>query len=310
MELFLKKLFFFSLLAILFYSGGIFVIGNYAPLKIKKNAIYLKNGYGNTQNRILDANNISKTDILIIGSSHAYRGIDPRIFAEHNFSSFNLGSSSQTPIQTKLLLKEYLDTLAPKLVIYVISPLSFQSDGIESTTDFIWNIPSFNLNVLKLSIRTQNIKVYNTYLVSALNNLVFNQSMNIQSISNGNDFYISQTGFVEKTLKYYDPIEEKKILFELDEVQEKAFKDNIAYIKRMQTKIILIRAPVTKARNESYSNYKEMKEYFNSFENYIDYNLKLKLQDSIHFYDSNHLNQKGVRIFNEALIKDLLNERT
>jgi len=308
MKLFLKKLFLFFLFALLFYFGSVFIIGNYAPTEIKKNVTYLKNGYGNTQNRILDAEITKEVDILIIGSSHAYRGIDPRIFDEHNIKAFNLGSSSQTPIQTEVLLKEYLDDLAPELVIYVVSPFSFKSDGIESTTDFIWNIPSFNLKTLEMSLRTQNIKVYNTYLLSALNNLIFNKSKNIQSYTNGNDTYIDQTGFVEKELKFYDPVEGKKIAFDVREKQQIAFKNNIEYIKENKIEVVLVRAPVTKIRNQSYSNPKQLQEYFNSFENYMDYNQKLNLEDSIYFYDSNHLNQLGVRVFNEILVEDLYNK--
>jgi len=37
--------------------------------------------------------------------------------------------------------------------------------------------------------------------------------------------------------------------------------------------------------------------------NYYNFNEMINLVDTLHFYDSHHLNQKGVRLFNEKIIK-------
>lgn len=39
------------------------------------------------------------------------------------------------------------------------------------------------------------------------------------------------------------------------------------------------------------------------YSSYYNFNERLILNDSLHFYDSNHLNQNGVELFNEELIK-------
>ena len=57
----------------------------------------------------------------------------------NNLKTFNLGSSSQTPIQTKMLLDEHLDRLNPKLVVFEVYPVVFQLEGVESALDFIAN---------------------------------------------------------------------------------------------------------------------------------------------------------------------------
>jgi hypothetical protein len=36
-----------------------------------------------------------------------------------------------------------------------------------------------------------------------------------------------------------------------------------------------------------------------------DFNTIINLDDTLHFYDSNHLNQKGVEVFNHSLISEL-----
>jgi hypothetical protein len=45
-----------------------------------------------------------------------------------------------------------------------------------------------------------------------------------------------------------------------------------------------------------------------SYSTYYNFNEKMTLNDSLHFYDANHLNQNGVELFNEKLI-ELLNQR-
>ena len=55
--------------------------------------------------RVREADTTANVNILVLGASHAYRGIDPRVFTEKGYRLFNLGSSSQTPLQTQILLK-------------------------------------------------------------------------------------------------------------------------------------------------------------------------------------------------------------
>src|SRR5262245_26702081 len=39
-------------------------------------------------------------DVLVLGSSHAYRGYDPEHFAKRGLRMFNLGSTAQTPMNS------------------------------------------------------------------------------------------------------------------------------------------------------------------------------------------------------------------
>ena len=41
------------------------------------------------------------------------------------------------------------------------------------------------------------------------------------------------------------------------------------------------------------------------YSTYYNYNKLLNLNDTLDFYDDDHLNQSGVTVFNQALIKDL-----
>ena len=92
--------------------------------------------YGHMYSRISEIKNQEDVDILFLGSSHAYRGFDTRIFLENGYKSFNLGSSAQTPTQTKVLVERYLGSLNPELVIYEVYPKTFTMDGVESSLDY------------------------------------------------------------------------------------------------------------------------------------------------------------------------------
>ena len=70
-------------------------------------------GIGFTLERIREAETAGPVDILFVGSSHAYRGFDPRIFAALGFTSFNLGTKAQSPLNTDFLLRRYWPRLQP-----------------------------------------------------------------------------------------------------------------------------------------------------------------------------------------------------
>ncbi len=81
-------------------------------------------------------------DAVIIGSSHAYRGYDPYVFRDRGYTVFNLGSSSQTPLNTYQLIKYYLDSTNCPVLIFDVFERVFRDTGLESTSDLTQNQPS------------------------------------------------------------------------------------------------------------------------------------------------------------------------
>jgi hypothetical protein len=123
---FIKNFFQFFLYAILFYIVAIILFGEYNLKELNKNLNYRRGSYGHMFSRIQDINKADHLDVLVVGSSHAYRGFDPRIFNSQNINLFNLGSNIQTPVQTKFLLEKYLDRLKPSTVIFEVFPEVFK----------------------------------------------------------------------------------------------------------------------------------------------------------------------------------------
>jgi len=301
MKKFILNTILFILFTSLFYLIFLTVWGRYAPSWLKPNINYRIGSYGHTYSRLSEIKKYGNVDILFLGSSHAYRGFDTRVFLESGYKSFNLGSSAQTPAQTKVLLERYLDSLNPELIIYEVYPATFTIDGVESSLDIIANDEN-DLHSLRMAIKINNIKTYNTLVYGLIRDLLGLNS-SLQTIK-GNDKYITG-GFVEKELGFYQPtsFDKKEILFR--DYQLESFDAIVQMLNNKKIELILVYSPIPKVNYDSYVN----KSYFDSvmqtYSTYYNFNEIVSLNDSLHFYDSHHLNQNGVKIFNEKLI-DLL----
>ena len=143
MKEFIKKVVLFLLFLAVIYPVGVICWEEFKPFKkIKKNLQYIQGAYGHTYSRLSEVDTIQNIDLLFLGSSHAYRGFDNRYFERVGITSFNLGSSSQSSVQSNYLLKRYLKQLNPKQVIIEVYPLTtFGLDGSESCPgfDFEWS---------------------------------------------------------------------------------------------------------------------------------------------------------------------------
>ena len=107
-----------------FSIAGLIGLGFTAQLHPKvESMLFAKPGsYGYTYLRIpefLHNTEIESLDIVILGSSTCYRGIDPSHFIEANLNSFNLCSSSQSLFNSKHLLNWSLQHGANPEVIIV-----------------------------------------------------------------------------------------------------------------------------------------------------------------------------------------------
>ena len=301
MKLFIRRLFLFLLFSSIFYICMLFIWNRpFIPNVLRPNFNYPSGGYGHTQTRLNEVKTINTIDILFLGSSHTYRGFDPRIFKAHGFTSFNLGSSAQTPVQTEILLKRYLDKLNPKLIIYEIDPWALISDGIESSLDLISNDQN-DLYSYNMAIKLNNIKTYHALLYGTTRDIIQLNNQFLEPFKKGKDTYISG-GFVEKEIKYYEPVIIPKSEITVSKKQVEIFKNVINEIKKRKINLQLVYAPISKSLYSSYTNMNYFDSLISSQAQYTNFNKILNLKDSIHFYDDLHLNQNGVTLFNEKLI--------
>jgi len=306
MKLFFKKLIFFIPFSIAIYFLLILVSGTILPKSFRINLNYPKAGYGHLFSRINDANKLEKIDLLILGSSTAYRGYDTRIIdSVLRIKSFNLGSSGQTPIQTNYLLKKYLDKLNPTQIIYDAYPGVFFADGTESTTDLIAN-DNLNINMLFLLQENFNIKTINELIFKIWEYFLgWDKDIKENEFKNS-DFYVKGGGYVELIKN----IRKKNDLTELGDINQKQleyFHRNIALIKSKNIDLIIVVPPINTNLYRRIDKIISVSSIIDSSLILFDYNSVgeiITFRDEL-FYDSHHLNQKGVEIFNRVLIQDM-----
>ena len=303
MNKFLKSIVVFIPFVIILYVVMICIWGSIFPPSLNKNLNYMIGLHGHSLTRLKEAKKIKNIDILFIGSSHAYRGFDVRIFEKAGFSSFNLGTSSQTPLQTEILLKRYLKSINPKLIIYEVFPSTFCVDGIESSLDLISNDKNDKLS-LGLAISQKHIAVFNTLIYGYYSDFFNKNSKVTESKVKNNDTYISG-GYTEHKMQYGKKIKYELSKWKANPKQYEAFLRIIKFIDANGIRKILVQAPYPSSLYQSTTNNDFFDKQMKKNGPYYNYNEKLMLNDSLHFYDSNHLNQKGVAIFNTELIKIL-----
>lgn len=306
---FLKKILGFTGFALVFYALLIPVWKDCLPGRLSPNIIYKLGAYGHLNSRLKEYKEwqySDSLDVLFLGSSHAYRGFDTRLFNQYGIRSFNLGSSSQSPLQTYVLLQRYLDKVRPKLIVYEVFPTTFDSDGVESSLDLVSNDKNDIYSYL-MGFRINNMKTWNTLFYASYRDFFGLNKDYDEPVVKRNDIYV-KGGFVEKKLKYYTPntLPPERIRFHPKQLDQ--FEDIVSMIKSRGIELILVYAPIPEVNFSRYDNNTYFDSCMKTYSYYYNFNTMLDLNDSVHFYDKHHLNQSGVEVFNHSLI-EVLNKK-
>lgn len=244
MKSFLFKTTMFVIITVVLYILFIFIFSNVFPSFL--NQSFYKIGY--TSNRIQDADKIKNIDVVFLGSSHAYRGFDPKKFS---FSSFNIGTTAQTPIQSYILIKKYLKQMKPKLIIYEVYPEVFEISGLESQLDLLSNSP-INTDIIYTTFEFFNIKAFNLLILNFLNHNLLEKPITKQGRNNSERYY--SNGYVESKKQTFLPIAINNGKWMPLKKHLKYFKKGLNFLKQNQTKVLLVFAPITKREYNSYEN--------------------------------------------------------
>lgn len=261
---------------------------------------------GKLNDRFLESQTIHQVDILFLGSSHCYRGFDTRLFQKEGLTTFNWGSSSQTPIQSALILSQCINQIQPKMIVLEIFPDLYNGNGLESTLDFISNTGIHSLSN-SMMLQTNDVSGYNTWLYSVIKNAI-NPKQSIPC-----DFEMEQYvqgGYVEK-LKFTpaSKFSSSPIQLVVNDKQLNAIQYISQEAKERHIPLVFVLAPMTAAYYNQYQNMEEMLQILNPYcDTIINFNPVDSTYQAKHFYDPHHLNQSGVEIFNRQLIPILKKE--
>ncbi|WP_299215940.1 hypothetical protein [uncultured Dokdonia sp.] len=302
MKRFIKHIVAFIPFALIFYCIGICVFGQLMPSYLKPNLKSSRDSGGFTLTRLQEVKTVSDIDILFVGSSHTYHGFDTRIFKEAGLTTFNLGTSAQTPLQTKFLLERYLDNVRPKEIIFQVSPFIFAIKGVASTVDILSN-DIVDASSVRLALKVNDINVYNALIYAAFEDITRKKITFKEKPTLGKFTYISG-GYVETNTTSYQSNQPIITDFEFNTIQLEAFADMIALVENREIRYHLVYVPITKPLYTSISKHTDFESIMSTYGSYYNFNKTMSL-DTIYFYDRHHLNKKGVTVFNDKVIEKL-----
>jgi hypothetical protein len=302
----IKNIFIFSGWTLAFYALFLFLLYWYHD-DTGKSFIYNTQDYyfnkgGNTYRTLHDFNSGQKYDAIVIGGSHVYRGYDPRIFGKHGLQLYNLGTSNQTIINSYFICKEYLRPNTARLVILDIYDEGFLENGLEfeSALNLIPNLRESDLIPLEMSFALYDFRLLNTYLLRLLNK-------HKPPINLSEKQYV-YNGYCERKDSIKEPIS-------MDIIPDKVEGIKCYYLEKFLQRLKDLNIPVIAVNYPNpWPYYKPRHQYFFSQivpilkKNKVpvlDYAYSLPMDPKNHFYDYTHLNQAGVCIFNEQLLKDI-----
>jgi hypothetical protein len=263
---------------------------------------YYFNKGGNTYRALHDINSGQKYDVLVLGGSHVYRGYDPRIFAKQGLQLYNLGTSNQTISNTYFISKEYLHTNTAKLVLLDFYDEGFLENGLEfeSALNLIPNFRESNKVPLEMAFALYDFRLLNVYWLRLLN--YSKQPINI------NEKQYVYNGYCERT----DSIKEA---ITMDKIPDKVERIKCHFLEKFLQRMLALKLPVVAVNypNPWLDYQPRHQQFYNTiapiFKHYkipvLDYAYRLKIDSKNHYYDYTHLNQAGVTLFNEQLLKDL-----
>jgi hypothetical protein len=303
MRQFFRSIALFTPFAVGVYVVLVVLLGNFAAGLPGKNLKYRKGGIGFLYSRLREIDTVKNVDILFLGSSHTYRGFDPRTFGQYGMRTFNLGSSAQSVLQTEVLLRRYLHRVRPAMIVWEISPASLISDGVESSIDIVSNQTN-DLWSFAMAARQNHITVYNTLFYSVYLDIFRQNAAFTEGRRKMDDVYIDG-GFVQKDPQEYRIINRIPAEVIINAKQFAAFERCLSLIRESGARLVMVQAPIARSLYDSYLHHEKFDAQIGGYGPYYNFNEILDLQDSTDFYDSDHLNQVGVAKFNTALIRVL-----
>ncbi|MCD8193867.1 MAG: hypothetical protein LUD74_04845, partial [Tannerellaceae bacterium] len=112
-------------------------------------------------------------------------------------------------------------------------------------------------------------------------------------------------GFVESRMAFYQPAEYPPVGFEFNKKQWDAFEEIVTMLQERGIEYVLVMTPLTRDYYQSLTGMPGFDKRMEAYGVYYNFNELLHLEDTVCFRDRDHLNQQGVKLFNQALFSIL-----
>jgi hypothetical protein len=237
----------------------------------------------------------TKYDAIVLGSSHAYRGYDPRIFEQSGINLFNAGTSAQNAKGSLVLYNEYLRDRSDVFILDIYDPV-FELEGTESNMRLIQNVTT---NDAAFDFVKQEVKMY------TLNALAVRMASLNPIDEAPNSDYI-KNGFCEKKGILYavEPLNDS--VFDANEEMFEAFETVIKQMQADGKRIVLCSHPLPASPGLHNYHDKFLARFTPLIQRlgvqYIDLTYYTEGFGINEFADLSHLNQQGVELYNRLLL--------
>jgi len=304
---FKKNLLQFTLFAVVFalcYYAMFFVLSSISYKNknllgvIQPKLYFYKN---ETEKTFFDFDKNTTYDYLFIGGSHAFKSFDTDVFKENKLNTYNLGTPSQTALNSYFILKEHLQNT--KKVIYEIYPPVIGMKGFESFNVLCTTTNNYPL-LLRTALALEDAQAFELISLKPIISYKVNkQSIALPPAKQG---YRGTPYFAKANETFYPAVDLNPAV--IDE-QMAYLEDIILLCKENNKELIFAYAPIPKqlvVLNEQELFYKNINTLISKHNiKFINMSRSLDLDSEKHFFDNNHLNIDGAKIFSEAFIKEL-----
>ena len=307
MTIFIRKALLFALLAAVIYLmifAVLFYVRTYNDLPFIFRTTQ-GNTYrgGHTYIAFRQFNPKEKYDVIVLGSSHAYRGYDPEIFKRYNYKMFNLGTNSQINLVSYFIAKEFIRKENCKNVILDIYDPVFKRTSLESVSDYIQNSTS-DKNVLGLIKEEKDIRTINMLTMRVLNNFngIFNPDT--AGVNNGYIPYNTQLQPDAKRL-IRDNIPDEKALIHFEKL--------IKYLQGEGINVIAAEHPLPARFTIDKTKHELLRQTITPILRkynipFYDHLYDSTMTDIPYFSNTNHLSVSGVEKYNTTLLNELIRD--
>ena len=245
-----------------------------------------------------------KWDVVVLGSSHAYRGYDPFVFSSYNLKMYNLGTSNQHMMCSYQIIKNHINKDNCKLLILDMFDKVFANNDIESKSDIIQNVDD-DETAIATALASNDIRAINMITLRYFNKTL--DPLNIDTIGYNNGYLVAR--------KILDP--KKKDITKLiwkykaDQSQKKYLSLLLEYCQKEEITIVAVSHPVPEIypMREHNKFLADVNPIFNKYKvPYYDYTNYKGMGKISYYSDPTHLNQIGAIKFNKMLIQDLIKD--
>jgi hypothetical protein len=283
--------------------GKIHVKGK--PLAFVTNDYFTWKG-GDTYAKFHEFQKNKKYDIVVLGSSRAYRGYNPAFFGENGYTMFNLGSSAQSIRNSFFIARNYLDSSNTGLLMIDIFSGAFKKMQLESSSDLIENVDNRDA-AMDIAFHTPDIRALNITMLRLLTEN--DEPYFVKKDYAGNGFSIKTDSLSKKMRKAFKTFKQPvKATYEIDPDALDSFDELLQWCNDKKIPVVVVYSPVSDfySRIDHAEFMKSVRPVLEKHHvPFYDYTSSVHLSTIDNFYDETHMNLSGVSIFNKILLQDL-----